>query len=298
MWTTAGILSTIDILSAAMRYDTRCKVDYLIDFHSGAAHSIYVPNDLGESAFIRAMKAREGNRPVGFEATGTTQHFALHADGLHSRRGYTPENDDWKPLDHCIQVGRNTALSLHDVLTGVVDDSGEEVAHYRTSLDSGAPPPVRQREATDLLRFAAQGNLEAVQKRLASGDDILGQNSVGNTALHLAAEQGHDDIVAWLLDNGANVGAANRRGWTPLHYAARFGNIRISARLIEHGADVNARHVAGDTPLHLAAAYNRGDIVKLLLDAGAESGVRGGWNRIPRDWARRLGYLEIAKRLD
>ncbi len=297
VWTTAGIVSTIDILSASMRYDTRCKVDYLIDFHSGAAHSIYVPNDLAESAFIRAMVAREGKRPVGFEATGTTQHFGLHEDGLRSPRGYTPENDDWKPLAHCLQVGRNYALSLYDVLTGAVDDTGEEVTDYRTSLASGSPSPIRQRDASDLLQAVAKGNLKAAQNRVEAGDDINGRNSVGNTVLHLAAEQGHEEIAAWLIDNGANAALGNHRGWTPLHYAARYGNNEIARLLLERGADVNARHVDGDTPLHLAAAYNRGDIVRLLIDAGANAAVRGAWEYTPLDWAQRLGYNALSEQL-
>lgn len=295
VWATAGIVSTIDILSAAMRYDTRCRVDYILDFHSGAAHSIYVPNDLVESALIRAMAAREGKRPSTFEATGTTQHFGLHADGLRSPRGFTPENDDWKPFAHCIQVGRNYALSLYDVLTGAVDDRGEGVRDYRTSLDTGSPSPIRQRHASDLLRAVARNNLKAVQQRAGDGDDINAKNSVGNTALHLAAEQGFDEIAAWLIDHGANVGAANRRGWTPLHYTARYDNPRIAALLIERGAEINARHIEGDTPLHVAAAYNRSGIVRLLLDAGADPGIRGAWNRTPLEWAQRLGYDEVCE---
>ncbi len=295
VWTTAGIVSTIDILSAAMRYDTRCQVDYLIDFHSGAAHSIYVPNDLAESAFIRAMTAREGKRPVTFEATGTTQHFGLHADGLRSQRGYTPENDDWKPLAHCIQIGRNYALSLYDVLSGAVDDDVENVSNYRTSIEAGSSPPLRQRDASDLLLAVAKNDLETVQQRVGNGDDINSKNSVGNTALHLAAEQGFDGIATWLVANGANVGVANHRGWTPLHLAARYGNLRIGALLVEHDADVNARHIDGDTPLHLAAAYNWGDIVRLLLDAGADAAVRGAWDHTALDWAQRLGYREIVE---
>ncbi len=298
VWTTAGILSTIDILTAAMRYDTRCRVDYLIDFHSGAAHSMYLPSELVDSAFVRAIVAREGISTAGPGAMGTTIHFAMHEDGLRSTRGYTTENDDWKTFDHCIQVGRNYALTLYDILSGHFDDRGEHAKNFRFPLASGSPPPLRQRDASKLLEAVARGNLDTAQERVASGDDINGKNSAGNTALHLAAEQGQVDIARWLIGNGAGVSSTNLRGWTPLHYAVRYGNADIAALLLEREADINARTLDVDTPLHLAAMYNRPEIARALLAAGADATLPGGWGRTPSDWARRLGHAGILGMLE
>lgn len=291
VWNVAGCFSTIDVLVPAMRYDTRGKVDYLIDFHSGfSTPTLLTYTELEHSAFAEAVSKHAGMRAAGRatqSAVTMTADFALHADGLNAPRAFTTEPPDWQPLELGRERGIGCALALHDVLTGRFDDTGDAVAK---PPQAGVASRIRQRNASALMEAVAQGNLNAARNRLNEGDDINGINSVGNTALHLAAEQGTTDLARWLLEAGARVSPRNHRGWTPLHYAARYGNTEIADLLIGNAAEINARETGGDTPLHLAASYNRADIARRLLENGAQANAEGRWKRTAAQWAERLGY--------
>ncbi len=298
IWNAAGRFSTIDVLVPAMRYDTRGKVDYLIDFHSGfSTPTLLTYTDLEHSAFAEAVAEHTGMRVAGRSvqlSSTMTSAFALHKDGLNSPRAYTTEPPDWQSLRLGRERGVGYALALYDVLTGRRDDAGDAV---EKPPEAGVASSIRQRNASALLEAVAEENLDAARKLLQEGNDINDTNSVGNAALHLAAEQGATDIARWLLEKGAHISPRNNRGWTPLHYAVRYWNTEIAEMLIGNGAEINAREIGGDTPLHIAAAYNRAEIVALLLDAGAERNIPGAWNRTPLDWAKRLGYKAVIEQL-
>jgi E3 ubiquitin-protein ligase mind-bomb len=78
--------------------------------------------------------------------------------------------------------------------------------------------------ADQLVRAAAQGHLETVQRLLEGvSRNMVDMRSGGKTALQVAAHQGHAAVVRLLLHAGASVNASDNDGDTCLHYAA-FGN--------------------------------------------------------------------------
>ena len=74
--------------------------------------------------------------------------------------------------------------------------------------------------------------------------------------LHLAAQDGDLDAVSRLVADGEDINAFDDLGKTPLHYAADREHVEVARYLIEHGANVNAHHepTLGNTPLGDVAA--------------------------------------------
>jgi uncharacterized protein len=80
---------------------------------------------------------------------------------------------------------------------------------------------------------ADQGNLEGVVEALQRGADINAVNSVGVTALHMAAHRGHADIVQLLLKRGADASIVTpRQKETALDYARDGGHSEV-VKLLE-----------------------------------------------------------------
>lgn len=75
-----------------------------------------------------------------------------------------------------------------------------------------------------------------IQNNLA---DIDAVNSVGDTALHIAARNGKTTMALLLLEAGANAQLTNYAGETPLKMAAEGGHSTIVTALIQRGVDVN-----------------------------------------------------------
>ncbi len=65
------------------------------------------------------------------------------------------------------------------------------------------------------------------QLLLSNSADVEARDSLGWTALLIAAAAGQMENVTALLDAGAKVGAANDKGQTALHYAASKGNVPV-----------------------------------------------------------------------
>ena len=97
---------------------------------------------------------------------------------------------------------------------------------------------------------AREGHVQALTALLAARPKVNIRNSLGETALMLAALNGRAPVVKQLLARGAQV---NHEGWTPLMYAATGGHAEVSRLLIVGGADVNAVAENGVTALMMAA---------------------------------------------
>ncbi|KAK4660320.1 hypothetical protein QC762_0017830 [Podospora pseudocomata] len=118
-------------------------------------------------------------------------------------------------------------------------------------------------------------------------------------ALLSASAKGDMDTVNRLLANGTSINGQDRLGYTALHEAACFGNLEVAKKLIECGADVNAKTtLGGNTVLHVTIATSSDqqhrlfyeeesgrqkppqlcsghvDVVKLLLQYGAVPGLK------------------------
>ncbi|ESU40396.1 Ankyrin repeat protein, partial [Giardia duodenalis] len=113
---------------------------------------------------------------------------------------------------------------------------------------------------TDLMRAAANGNIEAVKRHLADKDK---KNSDGGTALMVAARAGRVEVVEFLDPTDKN-------GVTALMRAAEKGAVEDVALLIQCGT--NKQDNYGYTALMYAAENGHTERVKLLAEQ--ESGTQ------------------------
>jgi len=132
---------------------------------------------------------------------------------------------------------------------------------------------------------------------LKSGIDVNALNSVGMTALMVAAKRGNTETVQALLDREADINAqATYYGWTALAYAANQGHEKIVRLLLAHDADPNSKAERGKTALVLAADRGHTATVIALLSKRADACAardHHGWTALGR--AIKNGHLEIAK---
>jgi ankyrin repeat protein len=137
----------------------------------------------------------------------------------------------------------------------------------------------------------------AIETLLDLGANIEARNSVGVSAVGIAAEFQDEEVVAALVRRG---GGAEETAIIQLHKAADEGNEEAVAALLARGADPN-RRTSNGTPLSWAAQGGYLGVVNLLLEAGAdpdlaESGdPEGDFNPLFR--ATYAGNLEVIRRL-
>lgn len=138
---------------------------------------------------------------------------------------------------------------------------------------------------TPLHNSSSSGSLSVVRVLLDQTEpkcDIEIPDSMGWTALIIAASAGITEVVSELIHAGANINAANHKGQTALHYAASKGRLEIGRLLIQYGADVNAKDRANQLPLHRAASSGATPFVKLLLESRNQNGGSGTHSDRPR----------------
>jgi len=138
----------------------------------------------------------------------------------------------------------------------------------------------------DIWTAASQGNLKAVKRHLAAGDDINATLTApgipvsGVTLLHISVLCDQGQIAQFLIEQSANIDARSEdeHGGTPLHWAAVLGRIEMARRLIDAGTDINARDNNGYTPLDWTS-YDRISEGKARLDIAELLREKGGKNR-------------------
>jgi ankyrin repeat protein len=107
-----------------------------------------------------------------------------------------------------------------------------DLALMRLLLDRGADPSLTTRNGTTPLMALAGLNwveisslgsedesLEGLELVLSRGADVNAANSLGETAMHGAAQRGADRIVRFLADKGALLDVKNKDGRTPIDEA-------------------------------------------------------------------------------
>ena len=90
--------------------------------------------------------------------------------------------------------------------------------------------------SVQIIRAAADGDLETVKKLLEEGDDVNSRDNGRWSPLILAAQNGHLEVVKLLLENGADINAENAYTETALCLAKSDGHREIAAILEQLGA--------------------------------------------------------------
>ncbi|AMV40288.1 acyltransferase family protein [Planctomyces sp. SH-PL62] len=133
-------------------------------------------------------------------------------------------------------------------------------------------------EATDIWGAARVGDLDGIERRLASGAAVNDPDpKQGGAPLLWAAAGGRAEAVELLLARGADVNAADREGGTALHAAAFLGHEKVVEALVRAGAKLDAMNKTGNTPLDVASLDEEttryyASLLKLDLD---EDGLGG-----------------------
>ncbi|MDZ7645036.1 MAG: M56 family metallopeptidase [Woeseiaceae bacterium] len=141
---------------------------------------------------------------------------------------------------------------------------------------TAAPLPAGESEPLPLIRAAADGDLETVQRLLQDGADVnrTQPRSYGpyqRSALVSAARGGHLRIVNELLAVGAPVDRIVPGDATALIEALRHGHNDVARALLDAGADANLAVRGNGSPLIAAAGGDDVDIVRTLLERGADA---------------------------
>ena len=120
---------------------------------------------------------------------------------------------------------------------------------------------------TPLHLAAFFGHARIAELLLAHGAEarVLSRNANGNTPLHAALAGNHQMVAGLLIGSGAEVNAADAEGWRPIHLAAASGNLDGLKALVAQGADVHITNKAGATPIQLAQKSNHREAAELLM---------------------------------
>jgi len=143
---------------------------------------------------------------------------------------------------------------------------------------------------TALQVAAHEGHIATSTALLDRRCDIAAADEEGFTALHAAAAGGHVRILQLLLARGAAVDAPSKRGWAPLHIAAEQGHADVCDMLTTNGANVRVRSRNNLEPLHLAAASGDVATCRVLVSAGASAVARDVAGTQPLHFAAMKGH--------
>jgi len=155
--------------------------------------------------------------------------------------------------------------------------------------------------ATPLMYAESAGMTNAL---LELGADVNRKTLDGTSVLHHAVSADKAEaILPLLLAAGANVDAVTNRGETPLlmtrYLFIERDDFRKAASIVRMlyraGASVDARDLDGYTMLMSAVVNNRPRLVQFMLALGSDSGVKSMEGKTALDYARALGYGDIAK---
>ena len=108
-----------------------------------------------------------------------------------------------------------------------------------------------------LLDCSVKDKVELCRAKLEAGSDPNSCNSVGQTALHVAAIWGSVGVGRLLIDAGAQVDVRNKlMGATPLMFAAQRSQTEFAKLLLRSGADLMAKDDDG-RPAYMFATDNK-----------------------------------------
>ncbi len=162
--------------------------------------------------------------------------------------------------------------------------------------------------AQKLMAAVAGGHLDEVNNLIAAGVDVnekspvIGSGNDGQTPLLVACFLGHAEIVRSLLKAGAKETINDYlMAATPAHKACYAGQPDALKILLElaPGVDLTAQGpYNGYTALHDSCWHGHIENVKILLEQGVPLDQKNHQGETPAQFARTLGYEEIAKLIE
>lgn len=154
----------------------------------------------------------------------------------------------------------------------------------RSLLAHGINPALRDSLGATALHVAAESpesNTDTVEMLLEYDIDLNAVTQEGETALNLGIRRKSEDFVKILLKNGADCEIAPNDGWRPFLAAVATGDVNMVKLLLDHGVNVNTVNETGWTPLMFVADRGYDKIMKMLLEAGADLHPRTAINQTP-----------------
>ncbi len=115
-----------------------------------------------------------------------------------------------------------------------------------------------------LLKAAADGDVEKIKELIKKGADVNSVNSKKETVLMLAAKSGNSEAVRILLKAKANYKKANLDDEHALYYAIESGDYDTVKVLLECGSDTYYTNYRGKTPLIAAKKEGDDKIIELV----------------------------------
>ncbi|MDR2095234.1 MAG: ankyrin repeat domain-containing protein [Treponema sp.] len=151
-----------------------------------------------------------------------------------------------------------------------------------------------------LLSFFPDGNISLTKSTvqdirvwMLTPQTLSARDSVGNTALHYAAQWKLDRDIPLIVEKGADTEAVNATGETPLFIAVKNDSASTVSTLIASGARLTSRDILGNTSLHAAVRWNAQKAAGELIRQGIEVNTHAVNGMTPLHDAVRLGMREI-----
>lgn len=138
----------------------------------------------------------------------------------------------------------------------------------------------------------------AVVEKLIGRANIADTNTIGESALHIAAEYGYDDVILTLLANGADAHYADKSGATPMFRAAAYGREKALEALLKNNTQhIDKQNNLGDTALHMAVKFARIATVKILIANHANMELLNSDGETPLHLAIKFNRQNIVREL-
>ena len=117
-----------------------------------------------------------------------------------------------------------------------------------------------------LIVMASKADGPLFDKLIKGGAKVDDVNTVGETALMIAAKTGNNNAVTSLLRHKADINKSDQQGRTALLHAAQNNQTTSVELLIEHGADALRATKENNTALMLAAERGYISVVEFLVN--------------------------------
>ena len=153
------------------------------------------------------------------------------------------------------------------------------------------------------LHIAAERGLlilgQHITRRTEDNNPRIGDKNpmqtVGISALHMAAQEGHLEFCIFIMEKLENKNPGDNDGDTPLHLAARDGHLKVCRAIIETVENKNPEDNDGWTPLHSAAQEGLLEVCRAIMEELENKNPRDNFGRTPKNLARQRGHWMIVK---